>query len=167
MFLIEALLWSRKSHDPQTQCGCVIVKDQTVISTGYNGFIRDIDDKVLANTRPAKYNFMIHAEINAIINCARQGKSTIGSTIYVTGQPCNTCLQYIWQAGILRIVYSDFSRIHMVNDEQSIAIHSQILKLMNPDSHPRMLITYVPASRIDRSILAMSLNRFDDAAFDF
>ena len=65
MFFATATLWSRKSHDSETQCGCVLVKNKTIIATGYNGFIRGIDDFMLPNTRPAKYPFMIHAEANA------------------------------------------------------------------------------------------------------
>ena len=42
MFFSEAVLWSRRSHDSQTQCGCVLVKNKTVVATGYNGFMRDI-----------------------------------------------------------------------------------------------------------------------------
>jgi deoxycytidylate deaminase len=51
MFFATATLWSRKSHDAQTQCGCVLVKNKTIISTGYNGFIRGIDDNVLRSKR--------------------------------------------------------------------------------------------------------------------
>lgn len=109
IFLREALLWSEKSHDAETQCGCVLVKDQTPLSTGYNGFVRGIDDSVLPNIRPHKYPFMIHAELNAVLNCARQGKSTLGATAYITTTPCFQCLQLLWQAGITHIVYSNLS----------------------------------------------------------
>ena len=84
MFFSEAVLWSRRSHDSQTQCGCVLVKNKTVIATGYNGFMREIDDSSLPSTRPEKYPFMIHAEANAVYNCAREGKSTLGCRAYIT-----------------------------------------------------------------------------------
>jgi len=105
-FLQMADLVSARSHDVQTQHGAVIVgPNYEVLSTGYNGFVRDIDDTQLPNTRPDKYTWMIHAEHNAIINCARNGIKLRGSTIYVTGPPCIYCLQYIYQAGIIRIVH--------------------------------------------------------------
>ena len=64
IYLLDAVYWSRKSHDPETQCGCVIVNplDNTTVAHGYNGFVRGIDNAKLPNTRPNKYPFMIHAE---------------------------------------------------------------------------------------------------------
>ena len=52
IFFSEAVLWSRRSHDSQTQCGCVLVKNKTSIATGYNGFMRDINDRRLPTERP-------------------------------------------------------------------------------------------------------------------
>ena len=108
-FLLSAALWSKRSHDQETQCGCVLVKDKRIISTGYNGFISGIDDSVLPRTRPEKYPFMIHAEANAIYNAAKNGVSTIDSTCYVTAVPCLSCLQMLNQCGIKEIVFSDIS----------------------------------------------------------
>ena len=109
MFFATAALWSKKSHDAETQCGCVLVKNKTIIATGYNGFIRDIDDSALPNTRPAKYPFMIHAEANAIYNAAREGQSTLNARAYITAVPCRNCLQMLWQCGIREIYYSNIS----------------------------------------------------------
>jgi len=168
IFLIEAHLWSKRSHDPQTQCGCVLVSpDHTVLSTGYNGFIRDIDDKALPNLRPAtqdqlisKYDFMIHAEHNAILNCARQGRSTVASTAYITGPPCNWCLQYMWQAGITKIVYSDFQIPQMMKNDTHKRVKQALLELMNPRQcihlfddysvgQERMSMCFIPSSEIN------------------
>lgn len=112
-FFNEAVLWSKNSHDIQTKCGCVLVKDKTSISTGYNGFIRDIDDDVLPRTRPEKYPFMIHAEANSIYNSVRLGRSTLGATAYITGPPCINCLQMLYQCGIVEIKFTDISSIKM------------------------------------------------------
>lgn len=109
MFFSNAALWSRKSHDSQTQCGCVLVRNKTIISTGYNGFMRGIDDFALPNVRPEKYPFMIHAEANAVYNAAREGQSTMGARAYVTAIPCRGCLQMLWQSGIHEIYYSNIS----------------------------------------------------------
>ena len=92
-FLLEAIFWSRSSHDKQTQCGCVLVKDKTILSSGYNGFIRGVDDDSLPRYRPEKHPYMIHAEANAVYNCTRLGKSTLDATCYITGIPCLNCLQ--------------------------------------------------------------------------
>lgn len=141
IFLFEAWLWSSRSHDPQTQCGCVIVKNNTVLSTGYNGFIRDIDDSQLPNLRPAKYDFFIHAEHNAILNCARNGISTMGATAYITSIPCTNCLQYLWQAGIIGIVFSDINVANMVKNDKSDNIRRVLLKLIDD----RLSMTYIPS----------------------
>jgi dCMP deaminase len=109
MFFATATLWSRKSHDIQTQCGCVLVKNKTIIATGYNGFMRGIDDYTFPNTRPEKYPFMIHAEANAVYNAARQGQSTEGARAYITAIPCRNCLQMLWQCGITEVYYTNVS----------------------------------------------------------
>lgn len=112
-FFQEAVLWSKNSHDAQTKCGCILVKDKTPISTGYNGFVRDIDDNVLPRVRPEKYPFMIHAEANAIYNSVRLGRSTLDSIAYITGPPCIACLQMLYQCGVISIRFTDVSNIRM------------------------------------------------------
>ncbi len=101
-FLNIAKEVAKRSHDAQTQCGAVLVKNNKILSTGYNGFIGGIDDTVLANTRPLKYPFMFHAEHNAVLNCSHRPDDTI---MYITGVPCSKCLQIMWQAGVREIVY--------------------------------------------------------------
>jgi deoxycytidylate deaminase len=113
MFFQEAVLWSRKSHDTETKCGCILVKDRTVISSGYNGFIRGVDDTILPNTRPQKYPFMIHAEANAIYNSVRIGRCTLDSWAYVTAVPCLQCLQMLYQCGISKVLFSNISNPKM------------------------------------------------------
>uniref|UniRef100_A0A6M3LDS0 Putative CMP/dCMP deaminase zinc-binding n=1 Tax=viral metagenome TaxID=1070528 RepID=A0A6M3LDS0_9ZZZZ len=120
---------STRSHDAQTQCGAVLCnQDNEIISTGYNGFIRGVDDNVLPNLRPDKYEYMIHSEHNAILNCARQGKSTKDTTIYVTGMPCLQCLQYIWQAGIKKVIHCN-QQTNMQQSDESKAKSEIILSL--------------------------------------
>ena len=120
---------SERSHDSQTKCGAVICnQDNEIISTGYNGFIRNIDDSILPNTRPQKYEFVIHGECNSIVNCARQGKSTKGAIIYVTAMPCLRCLQYIWQAGIVKVIYGN-QQTNMQQSEESKQKTDLILQL--------------------------------------
>ena len=156
IFLLEALLWSSRSHDPQTQCGCVLVRDGTVLSTGYNGFISDIDDTSLPNLRPFKYDFMIHSEANAIYNCARMGVNTNMSTAYVTGEPCNNCWQAMWQAGIWRVVYSDFNNPHMLQNDKAARIRQAIMYLFDS----KMEIDFIPSKDINFSPITSIYKKF-------
>jgi dCMP deaminase len=95
-----------KSKDINTQIGAVIVgKDNEIVSTGYNSFPRGINDEVIERQeRPEKYYWMSHAEINSIINAARNGVSTKGTTMYLTcGTPCCDCTRAIINAGISKV----------------------------------------------------------------
>ena len=96
-----------KSKDQSTKIGAVIVGiDNEVLSTGYNSFPRGLNDNVPERQeRPQKYFWMVHAEINAIINAARIGTPVKNSTIYLTcGLPCADCSKAIINAGIKKIV---------------------------------------------------------------
>ena len=99
-FFSFAKLASVRSHDAQTKHGCVIVKDNRIIGTGYNSFPQGMRDEELPNTRPDKYPFMIHSEMNAILNCVIKPENAIA---YVTGQCCLNCLECMWQAGIKEV----------------------------------------------------------------
>ena len=95
-----------KSKDKSIQIGAVIVgNDNEILSTGYNSFPRGMDDNIQERQeRPEKYFYMVHAEINSIINAARIGVSTKNSTIYLTcGIPCTDCAKGIINAGIKTI----------------------------------------------------------------
>jgi dCMP deaminase len=141
VFFKEAILWRENSHDNQTQCGCVLVKDKTSISTGYNGFIRDINDDVLPRTRPQKYPFMIHAEANAIYNSVRLGRSTLNSTAYITGAPCLNCLQMLYQCGVYDIRFTDVSKIKMdIFSEEYLSIMKLIKDKISMSFTPQNLI---------------------------
>jgi dCMP deaminase len=94
------------SKDQSRGVGCVIVgPDHEVISMGYNGFPRGIDDTVdERHQRPAKYSWTEHAERNAIYNAARQGVSTKGAVMYLPWYPCMDCARAIIQCGIAELV---------------------------------------------------------------
>lgn len=115
-FMGLAFLVSRRSHDTQTQHGCVIVDHQHhILGTGYNGFPRDVDDSVLPTTRPEKYDWMIHSEVNAVSNCV--GKPDCTSKAYVTGECCNNCLMHLWQNGIEHVVCAKRLGSKLLNEE--------------------------------------------------
>jgi dCMP deaminase len=92
--------------------GSVIVRDKTILSTGYNGSIRglphcDDADHMMVDGHCVR---TIHAEANAIIQAAKNGSAIDGASIYVTASPCWACFKMIANAGIRRIVYGEFYR---------------------------------------------------------
>lgn len=108
-FMGVALLAAERSKDPSTQVGaCIVDEDKTILSTGYNGFPKGCaDDEYPWNRNEelgeTKYPFVVHAELNAILNC--QGKSLKGAKIYVGLFPCNECTKAIIQSGIREVIY--------------------------------------------------------------
>ena len=107
-FLAIATVVATKSKDT-TQVGCVIVgEDKQILSTGWNGKARGVNDDIPErNERPAKYDWVIHSEANAISNAACSGISLKGATAYITHKPCANCAGLLIQAGIKRVVASD------------------------------------------------------------
>jgi dCMP deaminase len=110
-FMSMAIIASKRSKDPSSQVGAVIVdNDHKVVSIGYNGMPRSLDDKDLSWNKNEgldnKYLYVCHAEFNAILN-VRNGSSVNGCTVYVTLFPCNECTKAMIQTGIKKIVYLD------------------------------------------------------------
>ena len=108
-FMGMAVLSALRSKDPNTKVGAVIVSpDNKVISIGYNGMPRQIDEDKLSWNRgeglDSKYLYVCHAEFNAILN-TQMGGTLKGETLYVTLFPCNECAKAVIQTGIKEIVY--------------------------------------------------------------
>ena len=107
-FMGLAHLSALRSKDPNTQVGAAIIdENHRVVSVGYNGFPKGCSDDEFPWSRSggvlnSKYAFVVHAELNAILNSPR---SVSGCTIYVSLFPCNECAKAIIQSGIKRIVY--------------------------------------------------------------
>jgi dCMP deaminase len=108
-FMGVALLAAERSKDPNTQVGaCIVDENNRILSTGYNGFPRGCSDDIFPWNRneedgETKYPFVVHAELNAILNA--RGKSLSGSKVYVALFPCNECAKAIIQAGISEVIY--------------------------------------------------------------
>ena len=103
-FLDLAEQVSRRSPDPDTKHGCVLVDaDHRVISTGYNGPVSGLPNDTVPLTRPDKYDWFIHAEDNAV---AFARCDLRGATAYITGPPCAACFRRLLQVGIRRIVHA-------------------------------------------------------------
>lgn len=93
------------SKDPSRGVGAVIVSPmKQVLATGYNGLPRGVEDHPERLERPVKYDLIVHAEMNAIIQCARNGITPVGATMYSSFSPCIHCTLSIVQAGIARVV---------------------------------------------------------------
>ena len=109
-WLSSAWVTALMSKDPSTKVGAVIVSaDNRKSSTGFNGFPAGVVETPELWERPTKYEYVQHAEPNAIANCSFD---RAGSTIYVTHRPCHRCLGLIANAGIDHIVYNlDYDRV--------------------------------------------------------
>ena len=92
--------------------GAVIVRDKTILSTGYNGSIRGMPHctDVGHMMEDGHCVATIHAESNAIIQAAKNGVAIENASIYVTASPCWSCFKIITNSGIRRIVYGEFYR---------------------------------------------------------
>ena len=98
----EVATWSK---DPGTKVGAVLVYDRRIIATGYNGFPQGISDSFERyQHRETKLSYTVHAEVNAILNAAKNGASTNGSTLYVTFSPCVNCATSVVQAGVSTVI---------------------------------------------------------------
>lgn len=109
-YMRMAFIWAENSYCKRRKVGALLVKDQMIISDGYNGtpsgFENVCEDE---NNRTKPY--VLHAEANAITKIARSGNSSEGATLYVTSSPCIECAKLIIQAGIKRVVYADSYRL--------------------------------------------------------
>jgi dCMP deaminase len=103
--------------------GAVVVRDKTILSTGYNGSIRGLPHCTEAGHQMENGHCVatIHAEANAIIQAARNGVSIDGAAIYVTASPCWSCFKMLANGGIRRIVYGEFYR-----DERIFAVAEKL-----------------------------------------
>jgi len=121
-FMKIALQVATRSTCDRKNVGAVIVRDKTILSTGYNGSVRGmphcddvghmmVDDHCVAT---------VHAEANAIIQAAKNGVAIDGADIYVTASPCWNCFKLIANSGIKRVFYHEFYR-----DKQVIAVAEQ------------------------------------------
>ena len=108
---IAHVVASRSTCD-RKHVGAVIVRDRTILSTGYNGSIRGMPhcDDAGHMMEGGHCVATIHAESNAIIQAAKNGVAIDGSIVYVTASPCWSCFKSIANAGIRRVVYGEFYR---------------------------------------------------------
>jgi dCMP deaminase len=109
IYLEMSNVWAKNSYCKRMQVGCLIVKDKSIISDGYNGSptgfpnICESEDNI---TLP----YILHAEANAITKLAKSTQGSGGSTLYVTLSPCFECSKLIIQSGIKRVIFTEVYR---------------------------------------------------------
>jgi dCMP deaminase len=105
-YLHMAKIWGKLSKAGRRQVGCLIVKNNQIISDGYNGTPHGFDN--ICEGRDGKtLPEVLHAESNALTKLAKSTQSSDGATLYVTLSPCFGCAKLIIQSGIKRVVYSE------------------------------------------------------------
>ena len=110
-YMRMAAIWGENSYCKRRKVGALIVKDQMIISDGYNGTPSGFEN-VCEDENGLTKSYVLHAEANAITKLARAPIGSSGSTLYVTTSPCIECAKLIIQAGISRVVYGEEYRLH-------------------------------------------------------
>lgn len=112
VMLRTARLFSNLSYCEKKKVGAVIAKDGRILATGYNGTVAGFDNRCetydFIENKLVTSPFVIHAEQNVLMFCAKHGIATDGTTMYITLSPCETCAKLIVQAGIKRVVFLDY-----------------------------------------------------------
>lgn len=109
-YLRMANIWAENSYCMRRKVGALIVKNNMIISDGFNGTPSGFEN-VCEDENGLTKPYVLHAEANAITKVARSNNSSEGATLYITDAPCIECAKLIIQAGIKRIVYSRSYRI--------------------------------------------------------
>ena len=103
-YLKLALEWSKLSYCSRKQVGALIVKNNMIISDGYNGTPTGFDNSC-ENSIGETHWYVLHAEANAILKTAKSNHNCSDATLYLTLSPCKECSKLIHQSGINRLVY--------------------------------------------------------------
>ena len=109
-YLKMAQIWATNSYAIRRKVGCLVVKDQMIISDGYNGTPKGFPN--ICEENGATLPYVLHAESNALTKLAKSSCSSEGATMYITCEPCFDCAKLIIQSGIKRVVYSESYRLH-------------------------------------------------------
>ena len=109
-YLRMARIWAENSYCQRRQVGALVVKDQRIISDGYNGTPSGFENQC-EDEQGVTHPYVLHAEANAITKLARSSNNSDGATLYVTASPCIECAKLSIQAGIKRVVYGEKYRL--------------------------------------------------------
>ena len=124
MFKKILLATAERSPCHRLEVGCVLVKDKRIISQGYNGFLPGAAHKSIVRNNHEQAT--VHAEQNAICDCAKRGVSCEGATAYITHYPCIICTRLLLASGIKDIKYlEDYKNDELVKvftDELNVKV---------------------------------------------
>ena len=109
-YLEMARIWAKNSYCQRRQVGALVVKNNMIISDGYNGTPSGFEN-VCEDDNGITKPYVLHAEANAITKLARSSNNSEGATIYITASPCIECAKLIIQSGIKRVVYGEKYRL--------------------------------------------------------
>lgn len=110
---------AKRSPCSRLQVGCLLINNNRIIAQGYNGFLPGCPHE--SKVRDGHEQATIHAEQNAITDCAKRGVSTLGADAYITHYPCINCIKILCAAGIKNIYY-----IHDYKNDDLVAYFSKI-----------------------------------------
>ena len=114
-FMSIALLASQRSPCARLKVGSVIIKNNRLISMGYNGYIPGAPH--ISRVKDDHEQSIIHSEVNALADCAKRGASLSGAKIYVTHFPCTNCFRSIAASNIKEIIYlNDYNNSPIVEE---------------------------------------------------
>lgn len=135
-FMSIAYLISSRSPDLRLRVGSVIVKDNRIISAGYNGFLPNLPHISMIDDRDHE-QATVHSEQNAISDSARRGVSCQDSICYVTHYPCLGCFKTLASAGIKKIIYDDDYKNNPIVKQLADLARIEIIKLADipPPTH--------------------------------
>ena len=109
-YLRMAQIWAENSYCKRRQVGAIVVKNNMIISDGYNGTPSGFEN-CCEDENNVTLPYVLHAEANAMTKLARSSNNSEGATLYVTASPCIECAKLIIQAGIKRVVYGELYRL--------------------------------------------------------
>ena len=121
------LVTKERSSCHRLQVGCLLVKDNRIISQGYNGFLPGCPHKSIV--RDNHEQSTVHAEQNAICDCAKRGVNCNGSIAYITHYPCIICCKLLLASGIKEIKYIDDYKNDELVAEYCKQLKIKIIKL--------------------------------------
>ena len=110
LYMRMAPVWAANSYCVRRKVGALLVKEQMIISDGYNGTPSGFEN-VCEDENNVSKPYVLHAEANALTKVARSNNSSDGATLYVTASPCIECAKLIIQSGIKRVVYGEMYRL--------------------------------------------------------
>ena len=123
-----ARIWAENSYCTRRKVGALVVKENMIISDGYNGTptgFENICEDQENNSKP----YVLHAEANAITKLARSANNCDGATMYVTASPCIECAKLIIQSGISRVVYTEIGKYNICRMNMLNILSGRVQKL--------------------------------------